>query len=393
MSTHGPHEAQFGLNAAKVRQGLIVDGILRRTLGPLVRPRGPQPPLAAIDPKTVLVLYPQLIGDVVLLSGFLCGLRRRYPRTHIAVVGQKFLDELLGGQGYYDAFFEFRCPWRAFDYSAGNLRKMALLLARLRRRSWDLAIDLRGDLRNIAFLYATGARYRVALDGTGGDYLLTHPLRAPATAKHLVESNRFVLEALGGIMSEPRLAISEADRTWARQTITELVEPGKRIFAIHPGTSRESKHWFPDRFALLAEHLEARYGAALLLVLGPADQALGASILERSRARLHVVQPPLGKLPALLASCDLLIGLDSAAAHIAGAVGSPALALFGPSDPHVVRPVGQRSHVVIKEGFACRPCGLGTCPLGVEKSCMFAIQPADVLEGIALLLGSTGDVH
>jgi ADP-heptose:LPS heptosyltransferase len=241
-------------------------------------------------------------------------------------------------------------------------------------------------VRNIAFLRATGARFRVAPDITGGAYLLTHALRPSGTLKHLADSQRLVLEALGGMLPSPHLTVADSDREWANECISELagVRP---VVAIHPGTSRESKHWLPERFARLAEIMDQRFGATIVLVLGPSDASLGESIIAQCHTPLHAIRPSIRQLPALLQRCSLLVGLDSASAHIAGAVGTPSVLLFGPSDPDLARPLGGRNAIVLKEGFPCRPCGLGSCPLGVDRSCMAAITVDDVLREVETYLG------
>lgn len=381
-------ETQLGFNARKVKRAQVLDQLLQWSIGPLVRSKGPLPALRSLEPKTILVLFPALIGDAALFSGFLRGLRLRYPSAAVTVVGQRFVNDLLGSQSLYDSFYEFRCPWRVFDYSPGNLRKMAVLIRELRKHRWDLAIDVRGDMRNIAFLYATGARYRVAPDSTGGTYFLTHSVSVPHHAKHLSDPQGVVMSELGGVVESPCLTISEADRAWADTLVSELTHGARCVVAIHPSTSRKSKEWFPDSFARVIEGVEQHFGAACLLVLGPNDTALGEAIVAQCKVGVRKVSPPLSRLPALLQRTNALIGLDSASGHLASAVGTPVLTLFGPSNAEFTRPLGSRNRVLIKDGFSCRPCGLGVCPLGVERSCMAAITPEDVLDGLRQLLGN-----
>jgi hypothetical protein len=127
-----PHgEAQFGLNARKVELARKLDRVLQLSIGRFLHSTEPQPPLTSLEPRTILLLYPQLIGDAAILTGFLRGLRQRYPRANVTVVGQRFLHDLLGAQGLYDEFVEFRCPWRAFDYSPTNLVRMVRVAHKL----------------------------------------------------------------------------------------------------------------------------------------------------------------------------------------------------------------------------------------------------------------------
>jgi ADP-heptose:LPS heptosyltransferase len=104
-----------------------------------------------------------------------------------------------------------------------------------------------------------------------------------------------------------------------------------------------------------------------------------------------IVKRPLEDLPAIMQSCDVLVGLDSGAVHIAAAVGTPTVVLFGPAEPHEVRPLSKRTAVVIKDGYPCRPCDQVHC-VQPENTCMDALTVEVVCEQVGRLLDNRAAV-
>jgi ADP-heptose:LPS heptosyltransferase len=155
--------------------------------------------------------------------------------------------------------------------------------------------------------------------------------------------------------------------------------------AIHPGARGRLRQWPVERFAEIAQRLHHRYGAPILLLGGPDEGALVDS-LERSmgfRAAFKSNDLAILEMAALLSRCRLFIGNDSAPAHIAAAVGCPSLTLFGPTYPHLWRPLSRIGEVVFKE-LPCCGCRQKTCQRP-GNSCMDLIGVEEVWEKIQRL--------
>ena len=140
----------------------------------------------------------------------------------------------------------------------------------------------------------------------------------------------------------------------------------------------ESKRWPAARFGSLARRIRGR-GLEVVVVIGPGEGALGREVNEAAGGDLPVVgsETDVAGLAGVLARLSVLVGNDSGPMHVAAAVGTPAVALFGPTDPDRTGPLGDR-HVVLRRDLDCAPCGERRCPLG-HTSCLHDL-PVDTVE-------------
>ena len=154
--------------------------------------------------------------------------------------------------------------------------------------------------------------------------------------------------------------LQAADREYVDSLIdSRRVAAGKPLVCIHPGTGADSKLWRAEGWAQVADRIAADYGASIVFTGTPSEVEL---VIETeaamATAALSVAgQTSIGQLAALYARSRAVMGPDSGALHLAAAVGTPTVALFGPADPREFAPWGDpRSHVVITTDIACRPC-------------------------------------
>jgi heptosyltransferase-2 len=317
--------------------------------------------------RSVLVIRYSALGDLVLATSVLDPLRARFPEARIEWVTSPAYAPLLEGLPGIERVHRL----------AGGIGEAVELGRRLRGR-FDLAIDLQNKVRSavvaraagrrqIAFRRRTGAQAALALLG------MDPPMRGPHATALYAEA----LRPLG--IDQPgrtQVALPGAARDAAAQALAGAARP--RI-AVAPGASNATKRWPAERFAEVADALAAE-GASLVLAGGPAD----AEAIGRFRAALRA---PLAAdlsglsvegLAAGLAAVDLLVACDSGPVHLAGAVGTPALAVFGPTSEERwgPRPPGETVRLAVD----CAPCsnhGGARCPEGHHR-CM-AELPADVV--------------
>lgn len=341
-----------------------------------------------LTPRRILVIESHLLGDVVMAIPALQALRQRYAGSHIALVSGPWAKELLEGQRLVDEFVEIRFPWSTYVYSPSNLRTVFSELVKLRKQPWDIGIDLRGDIRNIFFLYLTRAIRRVSYDFTGGEYLLSDVFHAPPELMHVIEFNAFLIQQLGcqSITRKPSLFVTDGEIKNARNILPRANDGEKKVvIGIHPGASKPLRHWKADRFAKLADLFLADHNNRVLLFQGPTDEAVVAKIVSLMNHVPTIITQPLRILPAILKCCDILVGLDSGAVHIAAAVGVPTVVLFGPAEPERVKPITDLTSIVIKEGYWCRPCDQVHC-VQPENNCMDALDVLSVYSQVVQLL-------
>jgi ADP-heptose:LPS heptosyltransferase len=242
-----------------------------------------RPPLRDYRARRIALLKPSALGDIVHSLPVLTALRRRYPQAHITWVVNRSYEPLLRGHCDLDDTLPFdRRPPRA-GWWAG-VRCWARFLAELRRRRFDLVLDLQGLFRSGLMAAATGAARRVGLSTAreGARWFYTDVVAvADFHAVHAVDRYWLVAEALGG-GDGPRefhVPVPEDARRWARAALRGYPRPW---LALGPGSRWVTKRWLPEHFAALAGRAQARFGGTVLFV-GGRDEA---PLAEAVRARL-----------------------------------------------------------------------------------------------------------
>lgn len=164
------------------------------------------------------------------------------------------------------------------------------------------------------------------------------------------------------------------------------VDPGRPPVAVHPGSGGDWKRWPAERFARVADGLLAA-GREVVLIQGPADERAVAEVVAAVReGRPEVASgQDVEELAALLSLCSCYLGNDSGVTHLAAAVGTPTVALFGPTDPSVWGPRGRRV-AVLRGEVECAPCSRGTALECRARSCLETVTVEQVLEAVAAML-------
>jgi heptosyltransferase-2 len=291
-------------------------------------PRRALPPIESLRPSRVLVLEPALLGDLVMSIPMLEALREMYPRAHITLAAHAPAEELYGVRRLADRVVRLRVPWSDYDYSRRGLQRLVRTVWRLRREGFDLALDMRGDVRNSLVLWLIGAARRVAPVLAGGAYFLTDVVPVPTDARHLSDLRTALLAHLGyrKQLGTPVLAVAPH----AVRTAEEVVPPGAVVF--HPGASRAEKLW-PIEHCATFVRLVTGQGRHVLMLGVPAEEPRLRAIHEASRRDANIHFPTLDLLAAIVARASVAVTMDSAAAHVAAAVGTRVVCLFGPTSP------------------------------------------------------------
>lgn len=302
-------------------------------------------------------------------------LRARFPETTIALTGP--VAHLVAPGPLADRLL---APPPRWPLSPGWLQG-------IRRDQFDVALILPNSFQSALAIHLAGIPRRIGYAADGRSWLLTE---APPRPKGVHQAEAYIgLLSILGVVA-PALSLdypirseteAEADRLWER------VGLGKRpTVGIHLGAAfGPSKLWWPERYALLAERLRSRHGVDVVFLGSPGERQLWQRIerLLDHPAPSLVGQDRLEILPALLRRCRVLISGDTGAMHLAAAVGVPVVALFGPTDPRLTRPLGER-HVVIWKHVPCAPCFLPRCP--IDHPCMGQISVEEVEAAVARAL-------
>ncbi|MBI3932536.1 MAG: glycosyltransferase family 9 protein [Acidobacteria bacterium] len=316
--------------------------------------------------REVLVLRLDRIGDVLMSLPALADLRAALPRARIRLAVGRW-SEAVARSAPVDELLVWSAPWvgRAAEGAEG-FRALAEKARGLRGVGLDLALDLQGDVRASILAWLSGARARVGYANTGGGYLLTHVVPLDETVSWVEQNRRAVAAAVGPVGGAPRLdPLGAADRDFARRLLENLhLDERRPLVAIHPSGGRLVKQWEVARWLEVGARLEREFGATILVTGSEADRPLA----EALRRGLHRRTVDLaGRLSvretlALVERLDLFLSPDTGPMHMACAVGTPSVAVFGPSDPARYFSGGDgRSgsrHVVVRAELWCAPCNL-----------------------------------
>ncbi len=320
----------------------------------------------------VLVRLPNWLGDTVMALPALHGLRAARPGVCVVAVGR--WTPLLAGQGVADALVPYPL----------DLRDRRRLAASLRAMRPDGAVLLTNSFESALAARLWGARMRLGYDTDLRRVLLTHAVPLPSPRLHQIDEYRELLEAAGvaAPVTVPvwRLGEDAAAGAAVSALLDECrVSRGARAVGLHLGASfGSSKQWPAASFAEVASRLRER-GLRPILLGSPADVEMAAAVSASAGWAIPSLvardRPEL--LPRLLARLAYLVSSDTGVAHLAAAVGTPTVTLFGPTDPRLTGPRSRAARRI--EGRApCAPCFLPRCP--IDHVCMRDITAASVIE-------------
>jgi heptosyltransferase-2 len=333
----------------------------------------------------ILVVQTAFLGDIVLTTPLLREIKRVLPDAHLSVLTTPLGVALLEGHPFVDERI-------AFDKRAAARGPLGMLRAvrDLRGRAFEAAVAAQRSHRTGLLIAGSGARLRVGFRGASGGWAYT--ARVPwAADAHAVYRYLALARPFGGNpeAADPRPVLGVDDRARARVTAIlarEGIGGGDRIVAISPGSIWGTKRWTPEGFAAVARHAAAS-GLRPVLVGAPDEAALCAAISAEAGGGIPVLAGATGvqDLTALLAVARALVVNDSGPGHVAAAVGTPVVAVFGPTVPSFgYVPFGPAHRIVERPGLACRPCdrhGPQVCPLG-HHHCMTEIPPSRVIAAL-----------
>jgi lipopolysaccharide heptosyltransferase II len=370
-----PIDQRLG-RAWKRRAKRLVQGVVRAvvtSVGIVSSVRlWPRPPLRPGDSRVrrILVVRVDLIGDVVLSLPAVRALRRAYPAAELDMLVLPSVAGVLVGQPDITRVLTYDPNiWRR-PISLLNPRNwdgVRDLVSMLRSARYDLCLSVSGDWGSV-LAWISGARRRVGYAGEAYPGLMTDPVpgRRYAVRKHEVEYVKALARAAGGVVSDetrPTLQISPEGERGLLQTLRQLgVAPGDRpVVVLHPGAHNgQAKRWPSANWIALAERL-ADLGADVLITGASGEAALVGAVVRRAHASGHVTvhdltgRTSLPELVALLGRSDLLVSGDSGPLHIACALGTPVVGLYGPTDPAISGPLAPDA-IVLRREVWCAPC-------------------------------------
>ena len=362
-----------------------------------IRPLPDAVPLDRVD--RVLVIKLRHHGDVLLSSPVFSVLKQQAPHARIDALVYADTAAMLTLHPAIAEVYTIDRNWKKLGFF-GQLAKEWHLFKMLRAGDYDLIVHLTEHWRGAWMARLLGAHWTVGVNRREPRWRssFTHRFSQPRNAlRHMVEANLDALRRIGiyPAADARRLTLVAGSEAEARvgAKLRELgVEAGKFI-QIHPASRWFFKCWPAAHMARLIEMLQES-GQTVVLTAAPSrDEQV---LIEAIQARLK--KPALSlaggltikDMAALTASARLFIGVDSAPMHIAAAMQTPLVALFGPSGEKQWGPWGVRCRVLTSQQHACRPCGIDGCGGGKISDCLEAVTPEIVFAAVQELLAETG---
>jgi heptosyltransferase-1 len=338
---------------------------------------------------SIAVIRLSAIGDVVMASPLIHALRERYPEAHIAWLAQPEVRDLLSENGELDEVIVWpRDQWRRLWREGKRwrlLREFIRFVRVLRRRRFDMVIDLQGLLKSGIWARLAGAPVRIGLGSKEGSALLmTEVIPEPDGDKRIGSEYRHLARELGlrEAPFEMHIALGEADRAFAhRLAEVEGLKGGYAVLC--PFTTRPQKHWFDDYWADLAARLRQEHGLAAVILGGPGDREASERLAETAGAISLAGKTRLREAAAVIAGARLLVGVDTGLTHMGIAFDVPSIVIFGSTCPY--RETGRENTRVLYRALDCSPCRRNPTCEGAF-TCLRDIHPDEVMENVGELL-------
>jgi lipopolysaccharide heptosyltransferase II len=343
----------------------------------------------------ILLVRLRLIGDVVFTTPITHALRRQFPSAHLAYLVEPLAAPIVSGDPSLSEVIvvPHRRGWRRVVDDVRIARE-------LRRRRFDVAIDLHGGPRSAWLAWASRAPVRVGYDVPGRKWMYTRVIHRPRVlrARHSVENQWDLLAEVDPAFAAPpdrgrdrvrMTAGNEADRAIARRFAGLGIPDSARVILLHVSAGNPFRRWPEDSFAELAAGLVSKAADRWVLVTGgPSDREAASRVLQRGRtlsgdaaSRLVSAEDlSLAELRAAMDRAALFIGGDSGPLHIAATSDVPVVGLYGPtladrSAPW--RPVNLKTASLDAGTLPCRPCEQRVCVPG-DFRCLTRIPAAAV---------------
>ena len=316
-------------------------------------------------PERILVIKLDHLGDVLLATPVFSNLRRAYPNAELHAFTGAWSRVVLERHPDVNRVVEYNSPPFCRTGQPTSLRETFKLYRQLRRQKYDLMVDLRSDWRIVWFAFGRLTSRRLSRAALQVANKLGF---AQFSGPHETTRNLDVLKQadIPTPVQTAIFSVTTGDKKWASDLLaTYQVERQHPLIAIHPGSPIALKRWLPERYAELADWLIAQKRAQILFVGVEDEIPIITEIQARMRGESISIagKTTLTQLASILHTCNVFIGNDSGPMHLAAAVGTQTIGLYGPGDPTRFGPAGERCQTIRR-----------------ESGCMSEIQVADVIQ-------------
>ena len=338
----------------------------------------------------ILIRGANWVGDAVMTIPAMREIRRCFPASSITLLTRDWARGIFQDADFVDEIITLQPDARSF-------RSMSSEAKRLRNRNFDAAILFTNSFESALLMRLAKIPRRFGYAKEFRSFLLTDPFQIPEwkNERHEIffhlnlvrEIDQSINKAETVFENEPQfnLTIDRERQNSARKFLEQNgVDLNKKLVAFVAGsTNSRAKRWGAERYAMLNDLIRNDLGAEVVLLGAPDEFDVSNLVFEGSVVKPVILtgKTTLSQVTAILSLCDLLISNDTGPAHIAAALGTKTLVIFGPTNPKTTKPWNAE---IIREEVECSPCMLRDCP--IDHRCMSRISPGKVFEKAASML-------
>ncbi len=344
------------------------------------------------DIKKILIRCPNWIGDVMLSIPSISVVREIFPSAYISILIKSNLSPLLeGNPDIHDII--------SFNPDLMSVSEKLKFYRGLKDKNFDLAILLTNSFESALFIYLAGIKERIGYNKDMRGIFLTKKIPMPSRKHPRMHQADFYLTLIKSISVVsgqwsvvsnnkvyfyiPEGIQNDVDKFWNEKGLFKK----SPVIGLNIGASYGSaKRWFPERFAELGDMIYSELKGEVVLFGGSGDFNIETEIKGRmkNKALSMVGKTTLKSLAAMIKRCHLFITNDSGPMHIAAAVGTPIVAIFGSTDPSETSPLCDK-YKIVRKPVDCSPCWKRECP--TDHECMELIKVSDVMDAVKEMLG------
>lgn len=347
------------------------------------------------EPGNILLIQLGDIGDVVLTTPTIRAIRENFKEARITILVRKpFCSLLLADPNLHEVIETEKIRGSLFQILTGYIR----FIRRLRQARYDLVIDLRTGDRGAILTFCTGAKMRVGRIVHDGKFwrnfvftkIVSGPTPNPQNVHPGADQSLHVVREIGITTADstPRLSIAQTDRTRALEVLSKCrLTTDSRWISINPCSRWKYKEWGYGKWGEVIDQLWQAHRLSVVLVGSPEESAVCQGIVAGREAYAFNLagETTLGELAAVMQLSTLHIGVDSAASHIAAAVGTPTMTIFGPSNWKGWTVVDDLHRIVVS-AMPCVPCNKKGCDNSGKSRCLDELGVNTVLKTVDELL-------
>lgn len=333
--------------------------------------------------NTILIVRLGSLGDIIHAIPAAAAIRRAYPQAKVDWLVDVRHRDLLELVPSID---------RPIAVNTGSPQSVLETVRSLRRTAYDVAIDLQGLLKSAVLARLSGARRVV---GFPAPLLRERAARlfytetAGDAAPHIIDKNLSILKAVGIRVPDVEFTLDDRNPEIAAAARVSLgIEPGDRFAMINPGAAWRNKRWPPVYFAEVARALASRHKLRSIVLWGPGEEQLARDVVTASDGAAAVSPPTtVAELVSLTKAAAIIISGDTGPMHVGGAVGTPLIGIFGPTDPKRNGPWAE-DDLTVSRFTVCACHYQRQCR--IAASCLLDIAPREVMDLVDRRLAGCG---